>query len=191
MDTNPILLFRTWYEEFLKKTTVKLPSTCCLSTIGLDQYPNSRFVALKEVSEEGFIVTGTVTSRKGAEISTSNKVALAFWWAETEKQVRIQGDAEPISAGLADKFFSERSRDSQIVSSVSNQGKELTDPGKLIAEYEIADKKHGIISRPENWGGYLVKPKRIEFLEFKSTRFHDRTLYELNDTTWGVKKLQP
>lgn len=191
METNPFILFQSWYKENLAKTSTRLPATCCLSTTGLDGYPNSRFVALKEITEEGFIITGNLSARKGIEISISGKVALSFWWPEIERQIRIQGNAVQISDSLADKYFSERNRDSQIVSQVSDQGKELLNPDKLTADYLALEKTNTEIKRPENWGGYLINPIRIEFLEFKPTRFHDRTLYELVDGIWNIKKLQP
>jgi pyridoxamine 5'-phosphate oxidase len=112
--------FNTWFNEELKLTKASIPTACCLSTIGTDGFPNARFVSLKAVMGETFIVTGTLASRKGTEINKTNKVALTFWWPETARQVRIQGSAAQISDKLADQFFAERNRDSQIVSIVSN-----------------------------------------------------------------------
>src|SRR5215217_8011137 len=110
---NPFQLFKDWYGLELQLAKVRIPSACCLSTSGLDGYPNARFVSLKDVVDNTFIVTGPMSSRKGNEIDRSNKVALTFWWTETERQVRIQGEAKKISAQLADKYFFERSRNSQ------------------------------------------------------------------------------
>jgi len=191
METNPILQFKDWLGEQLKQTAVKLPYACCLSTVDTDHYPNARFVSLKEVTDAGFIITGSITARKGMEINSNNKVALTFWWAETERQVRIQGEADQISNQLADAYFANRNRDSQIVSAVSVQGAELTDPGQLQEAYDLLESKDQPITRPENWGGYLIVPQRIEFLAFKATRFHDRTLFEKINQKWVSKKLQP
>jgi len=193
MEVTPIEHFNKWFEEELNLTKVKIPTACCLSTIGIDGFPNGRFVSLKDVLENNFIVTGPLKSRKGIEINTTNKVALTFWWTETERQVRIQGNAIKITEQLADKYFSERNRDSQIVSIVSEQGYEIVNIEKLIEKYEnielsFANKS---LTRPENWSGYLIEPIRIEFLEFKSTRFHDRKLYELTNGKWTVKQIQP
>src|SRR5690606_31919825 len=112
MEMTPIAYFNKWFQEELNLTKVRIPYACCLSTMGTDGYPNARFVSLKEVTESSFVVTGPIISRKGIEINTNNKVALTFWWTETERQVRIQGDATTISGKLADKYFAERSRDS-------------------------------------------------------------------------------
>lgn len=193
METNPIEIFNKWFAEELCKTRVRIPAACCLSTIGQDSYPNARFVSLKGVVENGFVVTGAMTSRKALEISDSNKVSLTFWWTETERQIRIQGDATLISVELADKYFEERNRDSQIVSIVSNQGKLLNNIETLNKKYNEIEVKFSNkpLKRPENWRGYLINPIRIEFLEFKETRFHDRKLYQSTNGQWTKIELQP
>ncbi len=190
---TPIEHFKQWLNEELNLSKVRLPSACCLSTIGTDGFPNARFVSLKDVLENGFIVTGSLKSRKGIEINATKKVALTFWWTETERQVRLQGNAKEISEQLADKYFLERNRDSQIVSIVSEQGMEIDNLEILTEEYENLDAKflNQTFKRPENWGGYLIEPIRIEFLEFKPTRFHDRKLYELINGKWSTKQIQP
>lgn len=193
MITSPIEQFNKWFKEELNLTKVKIPTACCLSSNGLDGYPNARFLSLKEVVEDGFIITGSITSRKGTEIKKSDKVALTFWWTETQRQVRIQGNAVEISDELANKFFAERSRDSKIVSIVSEQGQEIDSIELLIKKYELFDEEFSNehLQRPANWGGYLIKPIRIEFLEFKPTRFHDRILYEFVNNQWIFKQIQP
>jgi pyridoxamine 5'-phosphate oxidase len=193
METTPIEIFNKWFGEELNLTKVSIPTACCLSTIGIDNYPNARFVALKGIVNQNFIVTGTITSRKGLEINETNKVALTFWWTETERQIRIQGKATPISNELADKYFAERNRNSKIVSIVSNQGQALNDIETLNKKYQETETNFSdqLLTRPENWGGYSIQPIRIEFLEFKPTRFHDRKLYELVNEQWTKTELQP
>lgn len=188
-----IELFNHWYNEEYKVTKVKIPTACCFSTIGTDNYPNARFVSLKGIVENSFIVTGTITSRKGIEINLINKVALTFWWTETERQVRIQGNATTLNTDLADKYFAERNKESQIVSIVSNQGEKLNDVEELNEEYRKIETTFANqpLIRPENWGGYSIEPIRIEFLEFKSTRFHSRKLYEFKNQEWTIIELQP
>jgi pyridoxamine 5'-phosphate oxidase len=193
MELIAIEQFNKWFQEEQRLTKVRIPTACCLSTIGIDGFPNARFVSLKDVIDNQFIVTGPVTSRKGIEISNTNKVALTFWWTETERQVRIQGNAKEIPEQLADKYFSERNRDSQIVSIVSEQGKEIDDLEMLTNKYETveAEFSNKLLTRPANWGGYSIEPIRIEFLEFKPTRFHYRKLYELVKGEWIISHLQP
>ena len=193
MEMTPIEYFNKWFSEELKLTKVKIPTACCLSTIGTDNYPNARFVSLKGIIENNFIITGPVTSRKGIEINITNKVALTFWWIETERQVRIQGNATIINNHLADKYFAERNRDSQIVSIVSNQGQKLDNIEELNKKFQEIESAflNQPLNRPETWSGYSIDPIRIEFLEFKQTRFHERKLYELINGQWIITELQP
>src|SRR5215212_7345014 len=136
MGITPIEYFNNCLNEERNLAKARIPTACCLTTIGTDGYPNARFVSLKEIIENNFIITGTLTSRKGIEININNKVALTFWWTETERQVRIQGNATIISEKLADKYFAERNRDSQIVSIVSEQGQDLINMETLNNKYQ-------------------------------------------------------
>jgi pyridoxamine 5'-phosphate oxidase len=193
MQITAIEYFNKWFEEELKLTKVSIPTACCLSTTGIDNYPNARIVSLKGIVDNNFVVTGPLTSRKGIEIAKTNKVALTFWWTETERQVRIQGNAMMIKEELAVKYFSERSRDSQIVSIVSDQGQKLDDIAELNRKYQEIETtfKDQPLKKPANWGGYAIEPIRMEFFEFRTSRFHERKLYEVINGQWIVTELQP
>jgi pyridoxamine 5'-phosphate oxidase len=182
-EVNPIPVFERWYNEELRLSTASIPSACCLSTTGLDGYPNARFVSLKAVVDDAFVVTGPYASKKGHEIGRSNNVALTFWWHVTERQVRIQGTAAKIEEELADVYFCERTRNAQLVALVSRQGDEvndLEDLCRLFRQTEM-DFTARTIPRPKDWVGYAIKPILIELMEFRSTRFNDRKLYELKN----------
>ncbi len=195
MNTDSIIsLFQQYLNEEIRAREVRLPYACCLSTIGLDGFPNARFVSLKEIRDNQFIITGTLTSRKGAEINNDNRVALSFWWPETQRQVRIQGIAHTVTGEVTDRYFRERNLESRIVSVVSEQGAVMTDPEALHRAYEALalELNNGIdIVRPDNWGAYAIEPIRVEFLTFSETRFHDRSLYQQQDGVWSLRRLQP
>lgn len=188
---HPIQLFQKWYDEELSLTKVSIPSAVCLSTIGKDGFPNARFVSLKEIIDDSFIVTGPLNSRKGEEVKNNNRVSLTFWWTETERQIRIQGLATQISDAMADKYFDERDKTSQVISLICEQGKELEDLESLekrVMEKAADDQK---VRRPQDWSGFMIKPVRIEFMEFKTSRFHLRRLYEVENSIWKARNLQP
>ncbi len=188
---QPIPLFLEWFDEESKRSKVRLPRAVCFSTIGVDGFPNARFVSFKELIEDCFIITGPFNSRKGIEIEKSNKVALTFWWTATEKQIRVQGVATKISEKLADKYFNERSVEAQAVSSICSQGKEMEDWEMLEKKVVERVSEKTKISRPESWGGFSIQPIRMEFMEFKKTRFHKRKLYEIENGEWNFKLIQP
>jgi len=188
---NPISDFREWFEEEYKLSNVSIPTAVCLSTNGLDGFPNARIVSLKEIVNNNFIVTGPLNSRKGLEIDNNSKVALTFWWTETESQVRIQGIASKIANEDADIYFSKRDIISQAVSTISNQGEVMHNLPHLENQIQEKILGRGIISRPSDWGGFSIKPIRIEFMRFKETRFHERKLYKLKNGKWIIKQIQP
>jgi len=188
---QPTSLFLRWFEEELKQSKTRIPSAVCLSTMGLDNFPNARFVSFKELKNDCFVITGPLNSRKGTEIQNNENVALTFWWTETERQIRIQGTAAAISEELADKYFEERSLNSQAVSSICEQGKEIDNLQKLKKQVLEKVSEKPKITRPKNWGGFAIKPIRIEFMEFKETRFHDRKLYVFENNKWNIKQIQP
>jgi len=190
---NPFQLFHDWYREEQKQSGTSAVSACCLSTTGLDNYPSARFVSVKGFADEAFIVTGPLTSRKGLEIMQSNKVAITFWWTATQRQVRIQGNATKITDRQADTYFTERDAEAQIVSLISEQGKPLQNMDLLKKKFGDAKLFFSgkRIPRPGNWGGYAIHPVRIEFMEFKKSRFHERSLYQLVNRQWAVTQIQP
>ena len=188
---DPISLFHQWYKEELKQSTKKLPSAVCLSTVGTDNFPNARFVSLKEIINKAFIITGPLNSRKGIEIKANNKVALTFWWTATEKQIRVQGIATKISETLADNYFQQRHTNSKAVSSICEQGKAVKNLEEL--EQKVLNKVavHEPIERPKDWSGYSIRPVRIEFMQFRDSRFHDRQLFEFKNGEWTHTQIQP
>ncbi|CAN5471840.1 pyridoxamine 5'-phosphate oxidase [soil metagenome] len=190
---KPLVKFEKWYREDIASSEDRIPSACCLSTTGLDGYPNARFVSLKEVTQNSFIITGPLNSRKGTEVNQNPRAALTFWWPSIEKQVRVQGDVSQIDQSTADHYFSERTRESQILSSVSKQGKPLKNIQWLENRFDQFSEKYSskVIPRPDFWGGLEITPVRIEFLAFKNTRFHQRQLYSKTSDTWIMQELQP
>ncbi|WP_299126233.1 pyridoxal 5'-phosphate synthase [uncultured Winogradskyella sp.] len=190
---NPIEKFRKWYYKETEKSSVKIPSACCLSSIGMDGYPNSRFVSLKEILDNKFVITGPLNSKKGIELLSNPKASLTFWWTETERQIRIQGDAVQIEDELADKYFAERNKESRIVSQISKQGTEIESLTELITLFEEQKIKYDTveIKRPNDWSGFYIIPKRIEFMEFKKNRFHIRELFIRENNNWDKILLQP
>lgn len=188
---NPFNIFASWIHEHIITTKSKHPSACVLSTIGFDGFPNTRYLALKELNRPYFIVTGSLNSRKGKEIEANSKVALTFWWEESLRQVRIQGEAQCIDNETADFYFSERSKEAQTVSTVSNQGAVIKNISELKVRFRESVQSNTPIKRPKHWSGWKILPKRIEFLEFKPSRLHHRTLYTHSQEGWEITQLQP
>jgi len=185
---DPMMLFQEWYgaqRHLLVDDTSA--SACCLSTVGLDGYPAARFVALKTVDDQAFVVTGPLESRKALELQSCPRASLTFWWPHAQRQVRVQGDAEPLPADLADHHFRQRPRPAQLRAWASRQGQPLPD---AIAVQErlrqVADHFAGrSVPRPNSWGSHRIVPIRIEFLEFDTQRLHERLLFTREGGGWA------
>jgi pyridoxamine 5'-phosphate oxidase len=189
---DPIELFENWYQQELGAAQFAIPSACCMCTAGIDGFPNARMVSLKEVADARFIITCPLNSRKAQEIVQNNKVALTFWWTRTERQVRVQGTAERISDAEADRYFAEREEHIQILAWASEQGGSLKSLDELRDRHEREASKLGRpVPRPEKWGGFAIDPLRIEFMQFRNDRFHERRLFEKREGKWEWRLLQP
>ena len=190
---DPFSLFQLWYDEERRTSTNQLPAACCLSTVGLDGCPNARFVSLKAIEEGAFIVTGSWNSRKGIELKNHPQAALTFWWDQSLRQVRIQGEVTPISNESAKLYFSQRSSSAKYISSHFNQGQEigsLADIKKIYSNFNSEQCKKSI-DRPKDWGGFSIQPLRVEFMTFKMDRLHERRLFEMKNKQWVMHFLEP
>uniref|UniRef100_A0AAG5CNM8 pyridoxal 5'-phosphate synthase n=1 Tax=Anopheles atroparvus TaxID=41427 RepID=A0AAG5CNM8_ANOAO len=173
---EPISLFRKWLQEACDTPEIIEPNAMCLATATKDAVPSARFVLLKDVTDEGFTFFTNYESRKADELAQNPNVALAFYWLPLRRSVRIEGSAERISRDASEAYFHQRPRASQIGALVSPQS-------KPIPNREFLDKKEKAIKEelgPDrevplpNWGGYLVRPKAIEFWQGQTNRLHDR-----------------
>ena len=191
LTKNPFELFNNWY-DLACETEVNDPNAMTLSTI-LNNQPSSRVVLLKSHNEEGFIFYTNSNSKKGKSISENNNVALNFHWKTQNRQIRIEGQANIVSAEDANSYFSSRPRGSQIGAWSSNQSAKLTARSELMDNIKIFETKYKDqdIPRPPNWNGYLVKPQLIEFWQEMPFRIHDRVIYTLLNNKWEIKKLYP
>jgi len=163
-----------------------------LSTISLDNYPNSRIVLLRGL-EDGFIFYTNYKSQKGREIEKNPKAHINFYWPSLERQVRIKGMINKTSAKVSDKYFLSRPLKSRIGAILSDQSTEISFQKDLQKELlvEINRNQNNEIQRPNYWGGYYLAPIEIEFWQGKDARLHDRLLYERVSDEWKSKRLSP
>ena len=194
LPSNPFSLFDNWFKE-VKSTDSKFEvNAMTLSTIDSNGYPNARIVLLKFFSNEGFIFFTNYNSNKAISIENNNKVSISFFWEDFERQVIIKGHAKKTNEDLSTKYFNSRPRGSQIGALVSERQSSVI-PSKdfliekfnsLIQEFDNKD-----ISRPENWGGFIVNPIEYEFWQGGENRLHDRIRYKFVDNLWKIDRLSP
>jgi pyridoxamine 5'-phosphate oxidase len=193
MNPNPIQQFNNWFDEALASKLLE-PNAMTLATVSSEGKPSARVVLLKGLNADGFIFFTNYESRKGQNIDTNPNVALVFLWLELERQVRIEGVIEKISAEESEVYFHSRPHSSQLGAWVSPQSKVIEDRGVLEQTYLDLEREYKSkpIPKPENWGGYRVKPNLIEFWQGRSSRLHDRMCYQVQeDGNWQIVRLAP
>ena len=148
--------------------------------------PSSSLVLLKGISDSGLVFYTDYESKKGHELIKNPKAALNFWWARTNKQIRIQGACVKIPQQEADKYFQTRPRGSQISATVSLQSREIKSYENLVREAENLENESSgdNLKRPDRWGGYLLIPDKVEFWKDETNRLHKRELFTLESIKW-------
>jgi pyridoxamine 5'-phosphate oxidase len=193
LDRNPIVQFHHWFEEAQTANVLQLDAMA-LATATKAGKPSVRMVLLKSFDSEGFVFYTNHNSRKGKELALNHTAALVFHWPELERQVRIEGLVEKVSPEESDAYFQARPRESQIAAHVSAQSEPIGSRAELDRRFEELKKQYEgrPIPRPSYWGGYRLKPTRIEFFQSRFARLNDRMLYEWQkDGTWAMKRLAP
>ncbi len=190
MHTNPYLQFCNWFDKVLETGNLEA-NVMMLSTVDATNRPSSRIVLLKEHNEKGFVFFTNYESRKGKEIEQNPYGALLFWWADFERQVRIEGKIIKITEQESDAYFYSRPIESQIVAIVSNQSCIINDKHELINKYNSVIKQATEIKRPANWGGFMLLADKYEFWQGGAYRLHDRFSYEKKSGKWIRNRLQP
>jgi pyridoxamine 5'-phosphate oxidase len=186
--------FRQWLDEALA-AQLDEPTALTLSTVNAAGQPSSRVVLLKGLPEDaGFLFYTNYESRKGRELAEQPLAALNFFWPGLERQVRVEGRVEKAPAEMSTEYFQSRPRSSQLGAWASPQSQVIGSREELEArEQELAEQfgAQDPLPRPENWGGYILRPHRIEFWQGRPSRLHDRIVYERAGDAWQRRRLAP
>lgn len=189
---TPIEQFKVWFDEAAAGQLIE-PNAFLLSTVSHENKPSTRVVLLKGL-DNGFIFYTNYLSRKGTELAENPDACLTFFWAELERQVRIEGVIEKVSSEESDAYFQSRPRGSQIGAWVSNQSMVIGEREILEEREKYLIEKFGDqpIPRPPHWGGYRLVPNYIEFWQGRPSRLHDRIAYSLLENgDWKFERLSP
>lgn len=192
VSINPLRQFKLWFDEAVDSEVLEV-NAMCLSTMGVDGYPNGRIVLLKEL-DHGFVFFTNYESQKGQELANLHKANLTFFWPELERQVRIVGDVEKISPEESDEYFFSRPYGSQIGAWASPQSQKINNRATLEKKLEDLGQTYSpqSIQRPPHWGGYRLLPFRVEFWQGRPNRLHDRVTYEKGESeSWVISRLAP
>lgn len=193
MAPDPYQQFGRWWADALKSDISEV-NAMTLATASLQGVPDARIVLLKEYTEKGFVFFTNYESDKGVQLKENPNACLVFFWKELERQVRITGSVEKISAEDSDAYFYSRPVESRVGAWASPQSTVIA--GRHIIEENVIKLKQEFegkpVIRPPHWGGYIVMPHAIEFWQGRPSRLHDRFQYKIQDGGgWSLNRLAP
>ncbi len=192
LSDDPIVQFEEWFAEAQAAGDPE-PYSMVLSTVDASGRPRGRFVLLRTVDARGFVFYTNYESAKGRAIDSTGFGALTFRWFDVHRQVHIEGTVERVDPAESDAYFAKRPRESQLGAWASEQSTVIRDRSVLTDRVAAAaDRFEGRdVERPDFWGGYRVRPDRMEFWQGQPSRLHDRVLYERNGEVWARSILSP
>lgn len=189
---DPFTQFRSWIHDALTAGALEA-NAMTLATVDANGRPSARVVLLRSWNERGFVFFTNYRSQKGREIAANPRAALLFFWPELERQVRIDGRVEQLSAEESDAYFARRPRGHRISSWASPQSEVI--PARAFLETKMEEIEQRFrdadVPRPPHWGGYRVVPERLEFWQGRPDRAHDRLAYTRSAAGWKRERLAP
>jgi pyridoxamine 5'-phosphate oxidase len=192
LAATPFLQFDRWFSEAIERG-VPQPEAMTLATAGSDGVPAARTVLLKSFDEHGFVLFTNYESRKSRELDANSHATLLFFWSMLERQIRIDGIAERVTAKESDDYFATRPRGSQLGAWASAQSREIE--SREVLERQLAEVTARFdgrdVSRPPHWGGWRIVPHAIEFWQGRPDRLHDRLVFRRSGESWRVVRLSP
>ena len=192
IDRDPIKQFQLWFNDAFA-AGLPMPEAMTLATATSDGKPSARMVLLKQVDGDGFVFFTNYRSAKAEQLDANPYAALVFYWTKLDRQVRVEGSVVRTSAQESRDYFKTRPRESQIGAWASPQSQAIDN--RDVLEQRAHELEALYLDReidcPEYWGGYRLKPERIEFWKSRVGRLHDRILYQRNATGWSITRLAP
>jgi pyridoxamine 5'-phosphate oxidase len=190
--SDPIEQFRGWLAA-ARDADIYEAEAMTVSTVDAEGRPTSRFVLLRGLDERGFSFYTNYRSAKGRQLDARPYAALTFGWLAIHRSVRIEGPVERLPAAESDTYFGARPRGAQLGAWASPQSEVIESRAQLDEALAAAEQRYagGDVPRPEHWGGFLVRPERVEFWEGRPNRLHDRVRYERDAAGWRIQRLAP
>jgi pyridoxamine 5'-phosphate oxidase len=190
-DADPLRQFERWFEDALR-AKLPLPNAMTLATVTPEGAPSARIVLLKGLEQGAFLFYTNYLSRKGRELAQRSSACLVFFWSDLERQVRIDGTVQKVTAPESESYYATRPLGARLSAWASAQSAVVVTRKVLEDAMEAAKSQYGERPpRPPHWGGYRVVPHEIEFWQGRADRLHDRLRYRRQGERWEIERLSP
>lgn len=191
MAPDPFSEFEAWFAD-VRLAGVSEPNAFVLATVDEDGTPSARAVLMKDFSKDGIVFYTGLESRKSRAMRATGLAAATFVWTVLHRQVRFEGTVSEVTPEESDAYFATRPRGAQVAAHASRQSEEVAERGVLDRRFADLDQELGdVVPRPENWGGWRLEPRTVEFWQGRPNRFHDRIRYRLQGEGWVKDRLAP
>ncbi len=192
VSDDPLSLFATWFNS-ANRAGLALPEAMTVATAAADGSPSARMMLLKDFGPDGFVFYTNYESRKASDLQENPRAALVFHWPTLQRQIRIEGGVEKISTEESAAYFRTRPRGSCIGAWSSKQSSPLDSRDELEQRFGEYERRFGgsDVPLPPFWGGFRVRPERIEFWQGRINRLHDRIQYTREGNHWKIERLYP
>ncbi|MCZ2722853.1 pyridoxamine 5'-phosphate oxidase [Marinomonas sp. 15G1-11] len=189
---DPMEVFDAWLNKAIEDCPED-PTAMILSTVDQEHQPHARVVLLKQRNEQGFSFFTNYSSDKGEQLTHNNSACLTFFWPSLSRQIRIEGKVTKVTRDISKNYFASRPKGSQLAAAASHQSQPLNSREELHEAFEALEKQYfdSDIPCPENWGGYILEAKYIEFWQGRPSRLHDRLSYKHENNIWKRTRLAP
>lgn len=192
VSRDPFAEFDRWFAE-AQAAAVEEPNAMVLATATPDGRPSARVVLLKGFDERGFVFFTDYRSRKGVELEANPRAALAWYWVELERQVRVEGTVTRTSPEESELYYRSRPLGSRLGAWASHQSRPIASRDVLEASLREVERRFGggDLPLPPHWGGYRLRPELFEYWQGRESRLHDRVRYLREGERWSIERLSP
>jgi pyridoxamine 5'-phosphate oxidase len=191
---TPIQLLESWITEE-RNSGAPNPSHAILATVGKNNFPHARVVAIREIHEQGLLFFTQTGTRKVLELRQFPCATMTFWFELHQRQVILEGKIITLTQTENESYWSSYSRQAQIRFYSYAETSSQPIPNKQILE----EKRQQISQEYSNqtipmspfYCGFRLQPQRIAFYAYRLDELSDVFEFRLEGNAWQQQWISP